>query len=404
MKTKKIIAIVLCLVLALSAFTACGTPANNTPANNNVPENTTPEQTGVIPIKDLKLPPYISISTYDVGSATFGMVAGVCEGILKTTGLTTRQIVGSTDKARLTPVRTGSLNIVAGTSNMTALAIPGKSPFNSSDWGPQQLRQLWSTPSAGGTACYVLDSSPIKTWEDLKGKKVTWIPGNDSANLVVESFLAYAGLTWDDVEKANCSSPTDSYNAFAEGRADCMIGGANTGALQEISQTKKVRMIEPDPNNKEGLARVKGVNPGLSLGQSTICVGYEGQTKNVFVMCGPVYLTYPNLADDVAYGFTEAMDMSYDEFKAYSKDLVNHDRAHAVSVDSMVAPFHEGAVKYLKDAGAWTPELQARQDELLAIEKKYQDAWAKCLADFSQSGKKAEEFPAYWDAIRDAIK
>lgn len=42
MKTKKIIALVLALVMALGMLTACGTPSNNTPANN---ANTVPEKT-----------------------------------------------------------------------------------------------------------------------------------------------------------------------------------------------------------------------------------------------------------------------------------------------------------------------------------------------------------------------
>ena len=404
MNGKKILSAVLCLVLVLSMLSACGTPANNTPANTTPDNTNSVPQSGVKDFKDLNLPPYIAISTYDVGSATFGQIAGVCEGVLKTTGITTRQIVGSTDKARLTPVRAGTLHIVAGSGNMVALASIGRAPFNTSDWGPQNLRQLWSTPAAAGQGCYVMDDSSIKDWADLKGKKVTFIPGNDSANISVEAILAYAGLTWADVEQVNCSSPTDAYNAFAEGRADCMIGGTNTGSLQETAQTKKVRMIEPDPSNAAGIERMKDVNPALSIGTSTICVGYEGQEKHVFAFCAPVFMSYPNLSNDVAYAFTHAMDISYDEFKTYSKDLVYYDRAHAVNVDTMVVPFHEGAVQYLKDVGAWTPELQARQDELLAKEKKYMDAWEKCLMDFSTSGKKADQFSAFWDAIRDGIK
>ena len=97
---------------------------------------------GIKDYEDLDLPEYISFSTYDVGTATFSQVAGLCEGILQKTGLVTRQIVASTDKARLIPTRAGTINFVVGTANMVQLAGTGDSPFNTTDWGPQQFRQI----------------------------------------------------------------------------------------------------------------------------------------------------------------------------------------------------------------------------------------------------------------------
>ncbi len=394
---KKVLAILLVLTCVFG-LVACQKKEGNETQQTEKPVE------GVVPISMLKIPAVVGVSTYDVGSVTFSMVAGVCEGIMKTCGITTRQIVASTDKARFAPVRAGSIDIVAATSNTATLIIPGRAPFNTSDWGPQQIRILYSTKSKSGTGLYVLENSDIKDFPDVKGHRVTYIPGNDSANLVVECMLAYAGLTWDDVEKCNCSSVADGYKAFAEGRADLCFAGVNSAALQEVSQVHKIRMIESRADNVEGWKRVQAINPGMSYHEYSNCIGYPGVPKGTFGMCGPCYVTYDNCPYDLAYGFAQAMVLSIDEFTAYSEELSNHAVEKAVQVETMIAPYHEGALQYLKDAGYWTDELQERQDELLAYEAKYAKAWNDCLDSFAKSGKKAEEFTAYWDAIRDAVK
>src|SRR3546814_1771904 len=41
----------------------------------------------------------------------------------------------------------------------------------------------------------------VKEFKDLKGKRVAWVKGAPALNHNVTAFLAFAGLTWDDVEK-----------------------------------------------------------------------------------------------------------------------------------------------------------------------------------------------------------
>lgn len=408
MKNRKSLALLLVLLMLTTLiFSACGnteTPSTSKPSapSTEAPSDTPKaDESGIKEYSDLDLPSYISFSTYDVGSATFSQVAGLCEGILTKTGLTTRQIVASTDMARLLPVRSGSINVCVGTSNMTELASKGAAPYNTTDWGPQSFRQVWSCPAAAGIGVYVLEDSDIQSIADLAGKRVTYIPGNDSANLAGGAVLAYAGLTWDDVEMCICSGPSDSYNAFAEGRADCYIGGSTSANLVEISQTKGVRLISPDPDNTEAWNRVKSFASAFYCDKSVKAVGTsEDNPGYVFGFVAPVFLTYADTCTfDLAYALAKAIDESYEEYKDYDVNLVNYAVKTALVPEALVIPVHEGALQYFKDMGYWTDELQARQDFLLTKEAAYAQAWDEALGYASENVISGEAFSEYWTAV-----
>ena len=72
------------------------------------------------------------------------------------------------------------------------------------------------------------------------------------------------------------------------------------------------------------------------------------------------------MPDHVAYGIVAAIyDGNHlDEVRALSKDLT--DTSIEMAVKHSWLPFHPGAVKYYKDKGVWTKEMEARQQEVLA--------------------------------------
>ena len=75
-------------------------------------------------------------------------------------------------------------------------------------------------------------------------------------------------------------------------------------------------------------------------------------------------VTRPDLASDTVYKVTKAILENTKEFA----------KIHAAgrqwtvqrSLSHPTVPFHDGAIRYYKEIGAWTPALQAEQDTLLA--------------------------------------
>jgi sulfonate transport system substrate-binding protein len=72
-----------------------------------------------------------------------------------------------------------------------------------------------------GSAILVKQDSPIKTLEDLKGKKVAFKRGSSAHNFTVKA-LRKAGLTLDDVEALDLSPP-DAAPAFANNQIDAWV-------------------------------------------------------------------------------------------------------------------------------------------------------------------------------------
>lgn len=397
------------LIIALSVpmvLSGCsnGSTTSPTPATTPPPAGEDPiptETSGGTDLKDIELPDFISFASYDVGSATFSQVAGLCEGVMNVTGIKTRQIVSGTDFGRMIPVRSGQVHFFLGTSNTVELASTGKSPFNTSDWGPQAFRQVWSSLSSGGIGVYVLEKSNINSIADLEGKRVTYITGNDSANLVGEAILAYAGLTWDDVEKCICASPSDAYTAISEGRADCYWGGATASTLYEIDQTMGLRLVEFDRDDQEAWQRLRAFAATFYPKEGTIGVDMsEDNPKCVLGFVAPVIMTYGQLDDDIAYAVSKAIDISYDAYKDINVELVGWRADIALVPEALVVPFHDGAIKYLKEAGYWNDELQAKQDALLEREAKLQELWSDALTKASEQKIKSADFAAFWDQVR----
>jgi hypothetical protein len=62
------------------------------------------------------------------------------------------------------------------------------------------------------------------------------------------------------------------------------------------------------------------------------------------------------------------------------------------------APWHDGAIRYLKEKGIWTAEHQAWQDQRLARLKKLQSGWADARKGFKGEGD--EEWLKHWEEYR----
>jgi hypothetical protein len=61
------------------------------------------------------------------------------------------------------------------------------------------------------------------------------------------------------------------------------------------------------------------------------------------------------------------------------------------------APFHEGAVKYLKEKGVWTEEDDKWNAERIDRMKKVQALWEQVLDEMEEKKMKSKKLPEYWE-------
>ena len=109
-------------------------------------------------------------------------------------------------------------------------------------------------------------------------------------------------------------------------------------------------------------------------------------------------MAYASQPADLIYNLTKAMIANYDAYKdaapgAAGLELKRQNLA-------WVMPYHEGAVKALKEAGAWKAEHEAHNQKLLKRQETLAAAWAAFLKSNPPDDKDA--FAKAWMAARKA--
>lgn len=209
----------------------------------------------------------------------------------------------------------------------------------------------------------------IKTLKDLAGKRLaaeyTKVP---SCKYQAFAALANAGLTIDDVKLVPVPAPAAGVRAVVEGRADA-AGTATTGMplVAELAAKKGAIMLPWDPSPEAAARAYKhwpcgwlnlikgGIYPGVDV--DTWLMRYE-----IYVVCRA------GLSDEAVYEIIKAMwDHNADlpslhpKFKEWTPE--------SYASRKLFCPYHSGSIRFLKEKGIWTSELEKRQRELLEQKK-----------------------------------
>lgn len=232
----------------------------------------------------------------------------------------------------------------------------------------------------------------------MAGKKYPYAEAAGAATFVHEALLRFAGLTWDDVEVVELPGAGAIYNSILEGRTDAVGGGLSSSAFYELAASRRgIHILEFPPDDRDGWARLQAFAPHFFPKVATEGAGInEGETKNVVGYAAPVFLTYPQLDEFIAYSFTKALHESFDDYKDLHPDLPCFDIEDAITLENMVAPYHDGSVKYFKEIGWWNDEFEAKQNQLLAKQAKLKELWDKALDEAEKNNISAGKFAEFW--------
>jgi TRAP transporter TAXI family solute receptor len=366
------------VVAAVAALVLCGAPASS---------------------QDLKVPSTLTFTAYDTGSSGFNIAVAVGKMFKDKHNTDVRVLPAGNDVARLTPLKTKRAQASAMGIGVY-FAQEGVFEFAVKEWGPQPLRLMLSSTDCNAISLGVAKDTGVKEIKDLKGKRIGIVVGSPALNQNAYAILAFGGLTKADVKLVEFSSYGAMWKGILNNETDAAIASSISGQSKEAETSPRGLFYPATPwADKAGWERLKKIGPYYLQHKATCGVGLSPQSPvELPSYAYPIFMAYADQPGDVVYGITKSMIVNYDGYKdgapgAAGLDVKRQNLA-------WVVPYHDGAMRALKEAGTWKPEHEAHNQNLLKRQATMAAAWKKYVESNPPADKAA--FAKGWMAARKA--
>jgi TRAP transporter TAXI family solute receptor len=191
--------------------------------------------------------------------------------------------------------------------------------------------------------------SGIKSWEDLKGKRVNIGNPGSGQRGTMEVLMAAHGTKVGDFASATELTSTEQSKALCDGKIDAYgytVGVPNAGvAVATDGCEAKIISLNSDVEKK-----LVEKNPFYAF--ATIPKGTYKTTDSNVTTFGVMatFVTSEDVPEDVVYEVTRAVFENIDDFRKLHPAFQNLDPKKMVK-DALSAPLHPGAAKYYKEKG-----------------------------------------------------
>jgi TRAP transporter TAXI family solute receptor len=195
----------------------------------------------------------------------------------------------------------------------------------------------------------VLENSPIKSFGDLRGKKIG-LPPNTSGYFVALRLFAEYGIGESDYSIV-LLSPSEAGDALKDGTIDLAVfsGGAPIAAVTDLNMSKRIRLLAlDDPKIADSF-----FSKYPFYYQSAIAAGtYTGINSDIISVNFPISLVCnENLDDDIVYEIVKALNENTDKLaEIHVLGKAWNTKNTLANFTNPVVPFHDGAIRYYEEA------------------------------------------------------
>jgi len=348
---------------------------------------------------DVKLPPTLTMTAYDTGTAGFNITVGVGKMMKDKYGSDVRVLPAGNDVARLAPLR-AKRAVSSAMGSGTYFAQEGVFEFGAREWGPQPLQLILTSVDCNCGSLGVAADVGVKELKDLRGKRVGFVVGSPALNQNSLAVLAFAGLTQSDVKIVEFASYGAMWKGLVNNDTDAAFGTTITGPAKEAETSPRGLVWPPLPkSDTAGWARMKKV--GLYFFPQAATCGAGISPEKPIELANypyPIFVAYVSQPAEQVYSIAKAMIDGYDAYKDSAPGAGG--LAAARQTKNWVVPVHAGAVKALKEAGQWTAEQEAHNNALYKRQEVLGSAWAEYNKGNLPSDDKA--FLEGWMKVRAA--
>lgn len=346
-----------------------------------------------------ELPNTMVWTSYDVGSAGYAEASAIADAFGKEFGTRVRIQPSGSGIGRLQPLLQGRADYAFLATEAFFLS-EGAFDFATPEWGPRELRAVAGRPA--GITLIAAGDAGIETVADARGKRIAFVAGNPSVNVKCEAILAFGGLTLDDVEVVTFPTYASAMSSMTRNESDATCTTPTTSQLYELAESPRGIHYAPlEADNAEGWEGLLKVLPIMGPSDEDVAAGLEeGEIAKMAAYRYPVITTTVEKSADDVYAFIKALDETYDLYKDGTATMARWtlEKSGKPAID---VPFHEGAVRYLKEKGIWTAEDDAWNEKRTQRMNALVEAWDSFKSE--NEGLSEEDFAAAWMARRAEI-
>ncbi len=249
--------------------------------------------------------------------------------------------------ANINAIRAGDQDMGVAQSDQQYYALKGLNAF--ADAGPfEELRAVFSVHPEPFTVVARADSG-IKTFDDLKGKRVNIGNPGSGQRATMEVVMAAAGMTASDFSLASELKATEQAQAMCDNKIDAFVYqvGHPNGSIQEAFSSCDANFVAVegpyiDKLVEENPFYAKAVIP------AALYEGVEADTPTFGVRA--TFVSSSKVDEDTVYQVVKAVFDNFDRFKRLHPAFANLKEDEMISL-GLSAPLHDGAVKYYKEKG-----------------------------------------------------
>ncbi|QTP59109.1 TAXI family TRAP transporter solute-binding subunit [Billgrantia antri] len=353
--------------------------------------------TSMVQAAEVELPGTMAWTAYGTNSSGYAQAVAIGNMLQNQYGTSVRVLPGDNDVSRMTPLKQGRVDLCA-CGIASYYGAEGVLMFADRDWGPQPIRVITTSTASFGLSLAVAGDLDVETPADLAGKRIAYIRGDDALNKGTEAYLAFGGLTWDDVERVDYPGYARSFDGIIAGDVDASFTTTVTPPAQQLASSPRgISWPVLDPDDAEGWQRMLAIAPYFQPHEVTAGAGDISADNPVPSASYPYPIVVANqdLDDKVAYGLIKALQDNYDDYKDAAPGAVGYAFEHQDL--TWVLPFHDAVVEYYKEIGEWTDEMQAHQDSLVERQQLLLETWNAFLED---APSEEDEFRDAWMQAR----
>jgi TRAP transporter TAXI family solute receptor len=248
--------------------------------------------------------------------------------------------------ANVRGVDEGKAQIGIANSSTTVDGIEGRAPYPKKVTKVCQVANLYPQYFQ----VVVLSDAKVNSFADLKGKALVTQPKGNTAEALTETVLKLNGMTYQSLSKTNFQAAyTDAVSMMKDGHVQVFTLGttAPASAVMDLASARDVKLVPVDDGT---MNKLKQMNPGYN--KLIIKAGtYPKQDRDVPVIGYSTHIVAAcDLPENTVYQMTKAMAANVDAMAAVVKAIEGikpKDMALNIGV-----PFHKGAAKFYKEAGA----------------------------------------------------